>query len=142
MDTIQKSRSTKCILVIDDSPTIRAVVELALHNEGHEIKSFPDGVSALKWLASPEAKIPDLVVIDIGLPKLDGYQVIHSLKMSPRFAHTVCIVLSAQDGTVNLLKGRLAGARMCLTKPCTVQTLCQAVRTCLAGESGVEMSRF
>lgn len=140
MDTIQKSSSAKCILVIDDSPTVRAVVELALHNEGHEIMAFPDGVSALKWLAEPGAKVPDLAVIDIGLPKLDGYQIISSLKTLPRSAHTICIVLSARDGTVNLLKGRLAGARMCLTKPCTVQTLCQAVRTCLAGASGSEMS--
>ncbi|HET8839916.1 MAG TPA: response regulator [Ktedonobacteraceae bacterium] len=142
MDTIQKSGSPKCILVIDDSPTVRAVVGLALRCEGHEITSFPDGVAALKWLAGPQAKIPDLAVIDIGLPELDGYQLIHLLKMRPRFAHTICIVLSAQDGTVNLLKGRLAGARMCLTKPCTVQTLCQAVRTCLAGESGPDMSSF
>jgi twitching motility two-component system response regulator PilG len=138
VDIPLKSRAATSILVIDDSPTIRAVVELALRSEGHQTQSFPDGVTALQWLAEPGSQTPDLILVDIGLPKIDGYQIIHLLRKRPRFANTACIVLSGRDGLLNSLKGRLAGAQMYLTKPCTVQVLCQAVRDCLAGESRSE----
>ncbi len=63
------------VMVIDDSLVIRKIVETCLHRAGYEVKSFPDGVEALCWLNTTEACIPDLVIVDLGLPKLDGYQV-------------------------------------------------------------------
>jgi twitching motility two-component system response regulator PilG len=124
--------TAKCVLVIDDSPTVRAVVELALRGEGYKTVSFPDGIAAMQWLSLPESFVPDLIFIDIGLPKLDGYQVIQMFKRNSRFARTVLIMLSGRDGTVDRLKGRVAGAQMYLTKPFTVQELCKAAHTCLA----------
>lgn len=68
------------VMVIDDSLVIRKILETCLHRAGYEVKSFPDGVEALCWLNTSEARIPDLVVVDLGLPKLDGYQVIQLIK--------------------------------------------------------------
>src|SRR5258707_2745650 len=128
------SKAKKRVLVIDDSPTIRAVTELALCQDGYLTRSFPDGVEAMQWLVKSEGWLPDLAIVDIGLPKMDGYEVMRRLKANPRFAKTVCIMLSARDGAVDQLKGRLVGARMCLTKPCPVEVLRPAVRICLASE--------
>lgn len=61
------------VLVIDDSATIRKIVETALGREGYVVKSFPDGVEAMRWLMTPESYIPRLVILDIGLPKMNGY---------------------------------------------------------------------
>lgn len=124
----------KRVLVIDDSPTIRAVVELALRCEGYITRSFPDGVEAMKWLIRPGSWAPDLVIVDIGLPKMDGYEVMRHFKANPRLVNTACIMLSARDGTVDQLKGKLVGAQMYLTKPCPVQVLCRAVRACLTAD--------
>lgn len=125
----------KRVLVIDDSPTVRAVVELALRREGYTTRAFPDGVEAMRWMIGPGSWFPDLIIVDIGLPKMDGYEVIRHLKANPHLANAVCITLSARDGRVDQLKGKLVGAQMCLTKPCTVQALCRAARTCLTDTS-------
>lgn len=126
----------KQILIIDDSPTVCAVAELALRQEGYSTRAFADGVAAMKWLLRSESWSPDLAIVDIGLPKMDGYEVIRHLKANPRLANVVCITLSARDGTVDQLKGKLVGAQMCLIKPCPVQVLCRAARACLIGSSG------
>jgi len=57
----------KLVMIIDDSATVRKIVETCLGREGFVVKSFPDGIEAMKWLASYEARIPDLVLLDIGL---------------------------------------------------------------------------
>ncbi len=121
------------ILVIDDSPTIRKVVEMLLRQEGYEIRSFCDGIDAMRWCAGPEARTPDLMLVDLGLPKMDGYDVIQKFKAKPRFANTTCIILSQRDGTVDKLKGRIVGAAAYITKPFTSQELVAVVQTSLAG---------
>jgi len=127
--------AAKSILVIDDSPTIRKIVEMALCREGYEVKSFNDGIDAMKWLATPGSRIPDLVVVDISLPKLDGYEVIRRFRANPRFANTTCIILSRHDGVEDKLKGKSAGANAYVTKPFTIQELLATIRTHIMGAS-------
>ena len=117
-----------CILMIDDSPTVRKIVETTLRREGYDVRAFQDGVEALRWLADPHSRTPDIIFVDIGLPKMDGYQVIRILKTRARFAHTTYIVLSGRDGMVDKLKARIAGAALYITKPFTTQALLAAVR--------------
>ena len=105
------------VMVIDDSLVIRKIVETCLHRAGYEVKSFPDGVEALCWLNTTEACIPDLVIVDLGLPKLDGYQVMQQIKARPALERTRLVILSRRDGVLDKLKGRLAGAHTYLTKP-------------------------
>lgn len=132
--SLQKERhlflpSSKFVLVIDDSPTIRKVVEMTLCREGYETRLFHDGIEAMRWCAGPEARTPDLMLVDLSLPKMDGYSVIQKFKAKPRFAETICIILSQRDGVVDRLKGRMVGAAAYITKPFTTQELVTTIQT-------------
>ena len=105
------------VMVIDDSLVIRKIVETCLHRAGYQVRSFPDGVEALRWLNTAEACLPALVLVDLGLPRLDGYEVIRLLKARPALARTVLVIVSRRDGILDRLKGRLVGAHAYLTKP-------------------------
>ncbi len=128
----------KFILVIDDSAVVRRITETALRRAGYETRSFQDGIDAMKWLAEPGSKTPDLIFVDIGLPKMDGYEVIRTFKARPRFVDTTCVILSRRDGMVDKLKGRLAGAKAYMTKPFTTQTLLMTVQTHISAEHRYE----
>jgi twitching motility two-component system response regulator PilG len=105
------------VMVIDDSLVIRKILEICLRRAGYAVKSFPDGVEALRWLNTSDARHPNLIVVDLGLPKLDGYQVIRLLKARPDLEHTTLVILSQHNGILDRLKGRLVGAHAYLTKP-------------------------
>jgi twitching motility two-component system response regulator PilG len=117
------------VMAIDDSLVIRKIVEICLHRAGYEVSTFPDGIEALRWLATPEARIPALILVDIGLPRLDGYLLIRSLKPRPGFEQTVFVILSQRDGVIDRLKGRLAGAQTYLTKPVKTTDLLAAIES-------------
>ena len=119
------------VMVIDDSLVIRKILETCLHRAGYEVKSFPDGVEALCWLNTTEAHIPDLVVVDLGLPKLDGYQVIQQIKARPALERTRLVILSRRDGVLDRLKGRLVGAHAYLTKPFKTDRLLAVIQSSL-----------
>lgn len=106
----------KLVMIIDDSPVVRKIIEATLRREGIRSISFADGIEALSALAEQNL-VPDLVLLDVGMPKLDGYQVAQLLKVRPRFKNTVIIMLSGHDGKLDFLKGRIAGASVYLTKP-------------------------
>ncbi|GCE10833.1 response regulator [Tengunoibacter tsumagoiensis] len=119
----------KLVMVIDDSATVRKIVETCLGREGFEVQGFTDGIEAMKWLAEPQARVPDLVVLDIGLPKMDGYEVARRLKSKPQFNNTVIVMLSRRDGVIDRLKGRLAGAKDYLTKPFKTQDIIAVIES-------------
>jgi DNA-binding response OmpR family regulator len=120
---------SKFVMVIDDSATVRKIVETCLGREGFEVRGFPDGVEAMRWLTGPQARIPDLVILDIGLPKMDGYEVARRLKTKPQFSNTVIVMLSRRDGMIDKLKGRLAGAKDYLTKPFKTQEVISVIES-------------
>lgn len=111
-------------MVIDDSPTVRKIIETCLGREGFDVRSFVDGVEAMRWITNDaEARVPDLVLLDIGLPKMDGYEVARLFKAKSMFNNTIIIMLSRRDGVIDRLKGRLAGAKDYITKPFKTQEL-------------------
>jgi len=113
----------KLVVVIDDSLTVCKIVETCLEREGYKVKSFHDGIEVLRWLMSPEACIPKLMLLDIGLPRMDGYTIVQALKKKPEFGDTVFVMISRHGGMADRLKARLAGARGLLPKPFTTQDL-------------------
>lgn len=121
----------KLVMVIDDSATVRKVIETCLSRQGFDVIDFPDGLAAMHWLSQPGARIPDLVILDIGLPKMDGYDVARRLKSKSQFANTVIIILSRRDGVIDRLKGRLAGAKDYITKPVKTQELITLIESYL-----------
>ena len=122
----------KLVMVIDDSPTVSKIVEITLQRESFEVATYPDGVAAFQALSSGAVRIPDLVILDLGLPQMDGFEVARLFKNRPRlFAHTIIVILTRREGLLDQLKGRLAGAQAYLFKPCTQQELVSVVTSYL-----------
>jgi DNA-binding response OmpR family regulator len=121
----------RLVLVIDGSPTIQKITELTLRREGYEVRCFRDGIDAMRWFAGAPAHIPDLMLVDLDLPKLDGYRVIQKFKAKPRFTRTACLVLCERDlpSQAHLEQLGVAGS---LRKPFTIQELVTAVQSSLA----------
>ena len=112
------------IMVIDDSQTIRKTAETLLVKEGYAVITAADGFEALAKVADHE---PDLIFIDIMMPRLDGYQACALIKNNARYARTPVIMLSSKDGLFDKARGRMVGSEAYLTKPFTKDQLLQAV---------------
>lgn len=105
------------ILIIDDSLTVRKILEMCLRREGYEVRSFVDGVEALRWLASPQSRVPALILLDLILPRMDGLSVLRCLKRKLTLEAVPVVMLSRREGVLDRLKARLAGACAYVTKP-------------------------
>lgn len=113
-------------MVIDDSNTIRRSAEIFLKQTGCEVILAEDGFDALSKIAS---QMPDLIFVDIMMPRLDGYQTCSLIKRNSRFKSTPVIMLSSKDGVFDRARGRMVGSDQYLTKPFTQESLVDAVRT-------------
>lgn len=114
------------VMVIDDSQTIRRTAETLLSREGYSVITAQDGFEALSKVADHQ---PDIIFIDIMMPRLDGYQACALIKGNPRFSRTPIIMLSSKDGLFDRARGRIVGSDEYLTKPFTKDELIGAVRT-------------
>jgi twitching motility two-component system response regulator PilG len=104
----------KVILVVDDSPTVRKIVKVTLTKMGCQVVMAEDGLEAL---AKIEDEKPDLILLDIIMPRMDGYQVCGLIKKKPHYKHIPIIMLSGKDGLFDKVRGRLAGSTDYITKP-------------------------
>lgn len=91
----------KLIIVLDISKKVRQLVENALEPEGYEVQGFSDGFEMLHWLTEHTSRVPDLVLLAIELPKMNGREVARRIRTKPQFAHTVIIMCSSQDEKMN-----------------------------------------
>lgn len=114
------------VMVIDDSQTIRRTAETLLMKEGYSVVTAADGFEALAKIADQN---PDLIFIDIMMPRLNGYQACALIKSNARYAGTPVIMLSSKDGLFDRARGRIVGSDEYLTKPFTKDELIGAVRT-------------
>ena len=112
-------------MVIDDSKTIRRTAETLLAREGCTVITAVDGFEALAKIADHH---PDIIFVDIMMPRLDGYQACALIKGNPRFKNTPVIMLSSKDGLFDRARGRIVGSDHYLTKPFTRDELLGAVR--------------
>ena len=113
------------VLVAEDDAFIRRVVEVALRRSGLEVRSVVDG---LELLEAVETAVPDLVIVDGMMPRLDGIEACRRLKADPRFAHLPVIVLSARSHELDEKAAREAGAIGYIVKPFNANTLAARVR--------------
>lgn len=114
------------ILVVDDSKTIRRTAETLLAKEGCEVFTAVDGFDALSKIADHR---PDIIFVDIMMPRLDGYQTCSLIKNNQVFKTTPVIMLSSKDGLFDRARGRLVGSEQYLTKPFTKDELLGAIRS-------------
>lgn len=117
------------IMVIDDSKTIRRTAEKLLRKSGCEVITATDGFEALSLVADHR---PDLIFVDIMMPRLDGYQTCALIKSNKAYSDTPVIMLSSKDGLFDRAKGRLAGSDQYLTKPFTREELLDVIRRHIA----------
>ena len=118
------------ILVIDDSKTIRRTAETLLSKEGCTVFTAVDGFDALSKIADHK---PDLIFVDIMMPRLDGYQTCSLIKHNRNFKNTPVIMLSSKDGLFDRARGRIVGSEQYLTKPFTRDELLGAITTQVLG---------
>jgi len=112
------------VLVVDDSKTIRRTAETLLSKEGCQVFTAVDGFDALSKIADHQ---PDLIFVDIMMPRLDGYQTCSLIKHNKVFKKTPVIMLSSKDGLFDRARGRIVGSEQYLTKPFTKDELLGAI---------------
>ena len=125
-DTVRNGSLTGLkVMVIDDSKTIRRTAETLLKKEGCDVVTAIDGFEALAKISDQQ---PNIIFVDIMMPRLDGYQTCALIKKNPKFAATPVVMLSSKDGLFDKARGRIVGSEQYLTKPFTREELLGAIR--------------
>jgi len=112
------------VMVVDDSKTIRRTAETLLKKEGCQVFTAEDGFDALAKIADSS---PDIIFVDIMMPRLDGYQTCALIKNNNQFKATPVVMLSSKDGLFDKAKGRIVGSDNYLTKPFSRNELLGAI---------------
>ena len=112
------------VMVIDDSKTIRRTAETLLQKVGCTVFTAVDGFDALAKIADSN---PDIIFVDIMMPRLDGYQTCALIKNNQTFQKTPVIMLSSKDGLFDKARGRIVGSDEYLTKPFSKDELFEAI---------------
>lgn len=113
------------VMVIDDSKTIRRTAESLLKKAGCEVTTATDGFEALAMVADLH---PDVIFVDIMMPRLDGYQTCALIKHNDVYKNIPVIMLSSKDGLFDRARGRIVGSEEYLTKPFTKDELLNAIK--------------
>jgi len=114
----------KKVLVVDDSSTIRRSAEIFLSKGGFEVVCVEDGFEALARIHDEN---PDMIFIDIIMPKIDGLQTCQIIKRNQKFQHIPIVFLSSKDSEFDKARGLMMGAIDYLTKPFTKEGIIEAV---------------
>mgnify|MGYP001039079486 FL=1 len=117
------------VMIVDDSNTIRRTAETILSKAGCEVVTAIDGFDSLAKIVDV---VPDVIFVDIMMPRLDGYQTCALIKNNNEFKHTPVIMLSSKDGLFDKAKGRIVGADEYLTKPFSKNELFEVLERIVA----------
>lgn len=118
------SLDRKTVLVVDDSPTVRKLVAITLEKRGYQVVSAFDGVAAIKEIA---AHNPSLILMDVNMPRLDGYQLCKLVKKHETTCDIPVLMLTGKDGMFDRLRGRLVGCAGSIAKPFAPEELLAVV---------------
>jgi twitching motility two-component system response regulator PilG len=121
----QEAQAGKVVMVIDDARTIRDAAESFLKPAGHRVVLAENGWDALAKIWDER---PDLIFVDVNMPRLDGYETCQLIKQNEELGDIPLVMLSAQDGIFDKAKGLLSGATEYLVKPFSRATLLDAVK--------------
>jgi len=121
------------ILVVDDEPHIVKLVSFALERNGHEVFQASDGVAGIETAAE---KLPDLILMDVMMPVMTGYDALDQLKADPATCDIPVVMLSAKSQHYEQEEGLRRGALQYICKPFTPRDLAETVNSILAGEHG------
>lgn len=113
------------VVVIDDSKTIRRTAETLLKKAGCQVITATDGFESLSRVMEHQ---PDIIFVDIMMPRLDGYQTCALIKNNPTFKKIPIVMLSSKDGLFERARGRIVGAEHYMTKPFTREELLNTIK--------------
>ncbi len=122
---------TKTVLVVDDEPNIVLSLRYLMSKAGYRVCVATDGEAALEAI---ERERPDLVLLDLMIPKRDGYDVCQTLRADPRHRELPVVMLTARGREIDREKGLALGATAYLTKPFSTRELLEMVGTILAAD--------
>lgn len=114
----------KKILIVDDEPNIVMSLEYTFKKNNFEVFIARDGQEALDILKNA---LPDIIILDVMMPNVDGYNTLEQIKNDPRLKHTKVIFLSAKNKEKDIEKGLALGANLYMTKPFSVKKLVEQV---------------
>lgn len=104
------------IMIVDDSPTVLKFVSYSLKNSGFKVITATDGMDALEKISSSDSNV-DMIITDLNMPNMDGYELIATLRRNEQFKQTPIIILSSEEDDADKRRGSDAGADSYLTKP-------------------------
>jgi two-component system, chemotaxis family, chemotaxis protein CheY len=117
---------TKMILTVDDSRTMRDMLRLALVEAGYNVVQAVDGVDGLEVLRASD--VPDVIVTDINMPKMDGFGLIEAIRKDERYRLVPILVLTTESDTAKKMRAKEAGATGWIVKPFNPEKLISAIR--------------
>ncbi len=120
----QEANKNKKILIVDDSETIRRTAEALLKREGYDVAVAEDGLRAFAAIVDFK---PQIIFLDIMMPRLDGYQVCSVIKNNPEYSHIPVIMLSSKDNIFDKARGRVSGSEFFMSKPFSKEELVNIV---------------
>jgi twitching motility two-component system response regulator PilG len=133
----QQEQQEQPVMLIDDSEIVRKIIEVSFQRIGIPVSIFPDGITAIRALAQHQVTVPRLLLLDIGLPRMNGYEVASILRSKKEFEQTIIVMLSGHDGMVDRLRSRLIGARDFIAKPFRVSQVINTVCSYLGIDPGL-----
>ncbi len=125
LSDVRTSKPAAKVLIVDDSMTIRRTAETLLKREGYDVVTAEDGFEALSKIVDDR---PDIIFLDIMMPRLDGYQTCAVIKNNTEFRSTPVIMLSSKDSIFDRARGSLVGSEQYVTKPFTREELLDAIQ--------------
>ncbi len=114
----------KRVLIVDDSETVRHTANVLLSKEGYEVAVAEDGFKSFSAIINFK---PNIIFLDIMMPRLDGYQVCSVIKNNPEFEHIPVIMLSSKDSIFDKARGRIAGSELFMSKPFSKEDLVRSI---------------
>jgi DNA-binding response OmpR family regulator len=121
------------ILLVDDHPDILRLLQISLKSEGHEIRTAGNGAEALELI---HAEHPDMVILDVVMPEVDGYRVLNRIKTDPSLKDVIVVMLTVRDHPEDMALGLDIGADFYLTKPFRPTDVTSLVRRVFENRSG------
>ncbi len=125
------ARAALAVMVVDDSPSVRRVVGRLLHGQGWTVLPARDGLEALELLHHARV-LPDLMLVDVEMPRMDGFELVATLRNNPAWAHIPAVMLTSRSGGKHRRKAEEVGANGYVVKPYQDAELLETIRDLVA----------